>query len=249
MKNYRFRINNIGFACAYRFGSIVRVLSFGFLCVCTGSFLTSCAPTLPKETYLKGMSLSGISKVAIVVSVNAPEVSYATYDNVSLKLFLIYGLIPAIAEGAVRSGVDHGHAGEVKKHSDLTYFKETIARSFMQTLKKGDYFQTTEYLTDKNQDVQQLSAKGYDAVIRLLVRQISLQRMKRVAGDNVGLDVFVRGQMEFLSSGKIVWDREEHVLSSEFHSLDYYEKNGLKELDAILEKAGRNLAYDFVYLK
>jgi hypothetical protein len=55
--------------------------------------------------------------------------------------------------------------------------------------------------------------------------------------------------MEHLFSGKVVWDREERILSSEFHSLDYYKENGLKELDAMLEKGGRNLAYDFVYLK
>jgi len=80
----------------------------------------------------------------------------------------------------------------------------------------------------------------------LFVREISL---KRVGGDNAGLNAYVRGQMEYLSSGKIVWDREEYVMSPELHSLDYYKENGLKELDVMLEKAGRNLAYDFVYLK
>jgi hypothetical protein len=55
--------------------------------------------------------------------------------------------------------------------------------------------------------------------------------------------------MEHLSSGKVVWDRYEHVKSPEFHSLNYYKENGLKELDAMLERAARNLAYDFVYLK
>jgi hypothetical protein len=38
-------------------------------------------------------------------------------------------------------------------------------------------------------------------------------------------------------------------MSPELQPLDYYKKNGLIELDAMLKKAGRNLAYDFVYLK
>lgn len=116
----------------------------------------------------------------------------------------------------------------------------------MQPLKKAGCFQIAEYVTDKNQDGQLFSAKGYHAVIRLSVREISLNRIE---GDNARLEVYVRGQMEYLASGKILWDREEYVSSPELHSLDYYKENGLKELDAMLERAGQNLAYDFVYLK
>jgi hypothetical protein len=173
-------------------------------------------------------------------------VYYARTELTSEKFFPLVGLFPMFVEGAIRSGVDQGHTGKVRERVDLSHLEETVARSFMQTLKKGDCFQATEYLTDKNQDLQQLSVKGYDAIIRLFVREVSL---KRVAGDKVGLDAYVRGQMEHFSSGKIVWDREEYVMSPELHSLDYYKENGLKELDAMLEKAGRNLAYDFAYLK
>jgi hypothetical protein len=183
-------------------------------------------------------------------------VSYSTAkDNVSanfVPLALVFppALLAALTavgtEAAIRSGVDRGHAGEVKDQMDLSHFEETLAQSFMRPLRKGDCFETIEYLTDKNQDLQQLSAKGYDAVIRLFVREISL---KRVGGDDVGLNAYVRGQMELFSSGKIVWDRQEYVMSPELQPLDYYKKNGLIELDAMLKKAGRNLAYDFVYLK
>lgn len=247
MKNYPFSLSKTVIVRRYRFRRLFRGLPYGFLSLCMGLFLTSCATKGPQGTYLKNMSLSGISKVAIVASVNAPAVSYAKTDNVSANLFPFTGLFPIIVEAAIRSGVDRGHAGEVKKHMDFTHFEETVAKSFTQQLKKGDCFQTAEYLTDKNLDLQQLSTKGYDAVIRLFVHDISL---KRVAGDNVvALDAYVRGQMEYFSSGKIVWDREEYVTSPEPRSLDYYKENGFKELDAMLEKAGRNLAYDFVYLK
>jgi hypothetical protein len=255
MKDYLFRTHKIAFTHGYNFRKLLRGLQYGFLCVCTGLFMTSCAPKGPPGTYLKNTSLSHISKVAIVASVSAPKVSYSTAKgNDSENLVFLAGFPPALlvvlaavgTEAAIRSGVDYRHAGEVKEHVDFGHFEEKMAQSFMQPLQKRGCFQTTEYLTDKNQDAQRLSAKGYDAVIRLFVRKISL---KRVAGDNVGLDAYVRGQMEYFSSGKVVWDREEHLFSPETHSLDYYKENGLKELDGMLEKAGRVLAYDFVYLK
>jgi len=248
-------MKKIDFVHGYRFRKSLRALLCVFLCVCTGSFLTSCA-TVPKGTYLKSRSLSDISKVAIVASVSDPKVSYSTakgYVSENLAplaatgvagLFLF--LIAVSTEAGIRSGVDHGRAGEVKEHMDLSHLEEKVGQSFIQPLKKGGCFQVAEYLADKNQDVQQLSAKGYNAVVRLFVREISL---KKIAGDNVRLDAYVRGQMEVFSTGKIVWDREEYVSSPEIHPLGYYQENGLKELDAMLEKAGRNLAYDFVYLK
>ena len=245
MEGYLFRIHKVAFLSDDRFNKLLRALLCISIFICTGSLLTSCA-TGSRETYLKKMNLSGISKVAIVASVSFPKVSYAKRDNVSLNLYPIAGLFPILAEAAIRSGVDHGHAGDFRQHVDFSHFEETVAQSFMQTLKKGDCFQAVEYFTDKNRDSQQFSAKGYDAVIHLFVSEITL---KRVAGDDVGLDAFVRGQMEHFSSGKVVWDRGEYVMSPEIHPLNYYKENGLKELDAMLEKAGRNLAYDFVYLK
>jgi hypothetical protein len=195
--------------------------------------------------------------VAIVASVSDLKVTYSATKEGEWAFFgvVLATLFPpalpvvaaaAVTERAIRSGVDKGDAGEVKKGVDLAHFEGKIAQSFMEAVKKGDFFQNAEYLTDKNLTAQQLAATGYDAVIRLSVHNISLTRD---AGDNVGLYASVRGQMEYLSSGKVVWDRDEHVKSPEFHSLDYYKENGLKELDAMLQKAGRNLAYDFVYSK
>jgi hypothetical protein len=262
MENYRFRINKTANVHGYRFCKLLRGLLYGFFYVCMGLFLTFCATKGPQGTYLKNTSLSRISKVAIVASVSAPKVSYSrAKGDVSSSLAPLEPLTPLVAfspagllvillsagtEATIRSGVDRGHAGEVKEHMDLSHFEKTVAQSFMQPLTKGNCFKTIEYLTDKNQDARRLASKGYDAIIRLSVREVSL---KRLASDNVSLNAYVRGEMEDLSSGKVVWDREEYVMSPEVHSLDYYKENGLKELDTILEKAGRNLAYDFVFLK
>ena len=245
MKSCGFKTKKVDFVDGYRFLKSLRTLLCVSLCVCTGLFQISCAAD-PGQTYLTNKSLSGVSKVAIVASVSAPKVYYATTDSASEKFFPFVGLFPVVAEAAIRSGVDRGHAGKVRDNMDFSHFEEKVAQSFIQMLRKSDCFQATEYLTDKNQDVRQLSAKGYDAIIRLFVREISLKRM---GGDQVRLDVYVRGKMEYLSSVKVVWDREEHIFSAELHPLNYYKENGLEELDAMLEKAGRNLAYDFVYLK
>ena len=249
MKTFASKMKKIDLVHGYRFCRLLRLPLYGFLCICAGSYLTSCATKGPAGTYLESTSLSRISKVAIVASVSDPKVSFARTELSTENLFLLVGpvdLIPMVVEGAIRTGADRGHTGKVRERVDLSHLEEKVAQSFMQQLQRDGCFQTIEYLTVKNQDIRQLSAKGYDAAIRLLVREISLNR---TGGDQVRIDVYVRGEMESFSSGKVVWDREEHVLSPERRPLNYYKENGLKELDAMPEKAGRNLAYDFVYLK
>jgi hypothetical protein len=232
-------------------GLIYNELLQGALYVVMVIFLLSCAmATIPQQTYLTNTSLSGISKVAIVASVNTLEVSYSTNspsafgnpEPYSPNFFVLLGLLDA----SIRSGVDQGHASTIRNRINFRHLEEKTAQSFIQPVEKEDCFRSIVNITDKDMDDRKLSAAGYDAVIRLIVQKISLNR---TAGDNVILHVNVHGQMEFFGSGKIVWDREEQVSSPELHSLDYYKENGLKELDTMLEKAGRNLAYDFVYLK
>ena len=236
---------------------VLRLLR-GCLCVCIASLLISCGTTVYRQTYLTSTSLSGISKVAVVVSAGDIKVSDSTYSDSAVAGLLIFimPLAPLIAipaamldagvKTAVRSGVDSAQAEKIGKHVNLIYIEDKLAQSFIQPLRGSPCFQTIEYVTDKKQDDRQLSAAGHNAVIRLSVRGISLDR---TAGNNVSLNIFVRGEMKCLSSGKIVWDREEYIASSESHSLDYYKENGLKELDAMLEKSGKKLANDFIYLK
>jgi hypothetical protein len=199
-----------------------------------------------QQTYLSKTSLSGINKVAVVVSVSAPEVSYrkggyAWFENDSPLWWLA-----STIESTIRYGSDHDHTDKINKHVDISLIEDKTAQALIQPLTQKKSFQTIEYLRDKNQDSKQLLDTGYDAIIRLIVREISIQR---TAGDYVSLHVIVQGQMECFTSGKIIWDREIVVTNPEPRTLDYYKENGLKELDAMLEKAGKNLAYDFIYLK
>ncbi len=253
MKSYRARLRRLLLSMNMDFMRRFPALLRGCLCLCIASCQISCA-TLPQQTYLTSASLSGISKVAIVVSVNAPEVLYAKdttsgYTGVGLLfgplgILIEIGAVATVA--AVKSGIDQGHAAEVKEHMNISHFEDKTAQSFMQPLKKGYLFQSVEQMPSMNQDSGQLHTIGYDAVIRLNVREISIQR---APGDYVKLIAYVHGEMERLATGSIVWDREEVVTNPEPHTLDYYKENGLKELDTMLEKAAKNLAYDFIYLK
>jgi len=217
----------------------LQALLFALLCFGIVLLLTSCA-SLPKETYLDAANLSGIKKVAVVVSVSAPEVTYASANATGQG-----GLIGLVATVVVLAE-DNSHKREINGHVDLGSIGDKMAQSFLQPLKKSDRFQYAEYLTGKDQNRLHLAADGYDAIIRLDVRDISIQK---TVGYNATLCAKAHGQMECLATGKVVWDREEFVASTEPRAIAYYEENGLKDLDTILEKAGRNLAYDFVYLK
>jgi hypothetical protein len=244
MKSYRCKIKKNTYILGYEFHRSLPTLLRGCLCICISAFLVSCA-TVPQQAYLTNASLSNMKKVAIVCSVSAPEVSYSINSQGS-GVGVWFGFLGMEVERAIRSDIDKEHAKEIGNHLDLSRIENKIAKSFIQQLNKSDCFQTVEYVGDKNQDVRLSSLAGYDALIRLNVREISISRD---AGDYVKLYVYMHGQLEHLTSGKIVWDREEVVSSPERHTLDYYKENGLKELDAILEKAGKNLSYDFIYLK
>lgn len=236
--------NNIG----SKYCKFLSFLLQGALLLSLGILLISCATaTMPQQTYLTNTSLSGISKVAIVVTVSAPTVSHSLPAQEYMgsnppPIFVLFALLGA----TVRSGVDAKNAGTIRDRMDFQQLEEKTVHAFIQPLKKGNCFHVAEYITDKKPDNHQLSAAGYDAIIRLSLKEISL---KRTAGEKVNLYLTIHGQMESLASGMILWDREELVSSSESRSLDYYKENGLKELDAMLEKAGKYLAYDFVYLK
>jgi hypothetical protein len=218
-----------------------------FFCIVPTLLILSCATTPPKETYLSSANLSGISRVAIVASANAPDVTYSSSNMpTTLMFFPLIGILPAIIEGAARSGMDTEHSQQIGKQVDLASIEDKITEVFSGSIVPAGYFQTVERIKYKSQDEQLLSTSGYDAIIRLTVHEISLDR---IAGDYVGLHIHVQGQLKNLRSGQILWDRKEQATSSAAHQLDYYKENGLKELNSLLEKAGKKLAYDFIYLK
>jgi hypothetical protein len=238
--------------CAFRMNASMKVQLRRCLYICLALLLVSCATTMPQETYLTRNSLAGISKVAVIASADAPDVTYVTAQSMSIGTSLAGMLVPIlifpgmVIEGAARIGADSAHATEIGSKVDLGRIEEIIVQAFTTPLRKTSYFDRVDYIKNKDNDDRQLLGSGYDAMIRLVIKRISLSSL---ASNNVGLQVNVQGQLTDLRSGKIMWDRLEVMSSSEVHTLDYYKANGLRELDAILEKAGQRLAYDFVYLK
>jgi hypothetical protein len=238
------KLKKIFSASRWIFRSPLTPLLLISFCIAPGLLLSSCS-SLPKETYLTSTCLTGLKKVVIVTSVNAPNVSYATMYT-GMTVFELSGLLGFGLESAIRSGIDQAHTAKINEHMDTSSIEDRAAQSFIQTVKKGDLFQVIDYVKDKNQDKNKFSTTGYDAVIRLSVVEILL---RRTAAEYISLTARVRGQLENLGSGETVWDREEFVTNPEPHTLDYYKENGLMELDTMLEKAGKNLAYDFLYSK
>lgn len=256
MKLSRFIVKTSDSTCISGMNTSVKIRLYRCLCICMALSFVSCAATLPQETYLTRSSLSNVSRVAILASASAPDVNYETTKSSDVQrtvgpfVPLIVGILPYLVaqsvESSNREASDAAHAKEIGSKVDLSSIEDKTAQAFTTPISKAGCFQGIEYVKSKNKEDRQLSDEGYDAKIRLIVKNISLIRE---VGDNVKLHINMQGQLMYLKTGKVVWDREEIVSSPEWHPLDYYKANGLKELDALLEKAGQNLAYDFVYLK
>ncbi len=208
---------------------------------------SSCASSLPKEIYLTKTDITSISKVAVIASSNIPEVFYTdtTSPGAQIFSFILFG--PLVALGiheATMASKDNEHSQEVGKRVDVGIIEDKIAKAFITSLGKNSCLKNADYV--KEQDERRMSVADYDAVLSLTVSKITLYR---VYTDNVKLQVHVKGLLKSLRSGNILWDREEIATSRNSNTLEYYKENSMKELDAVLEKAGRNLAYDFIYLK
>jgi hypothetical protein len=242
MKNLKCVMDKIAISYRFEFYKLLRVSLYVFLCLSMGFLMISCT-TVPKQTYLPKTVLSDVRKVAIIASAKAPVVHYSMMSEYA-GLSALLGVFWTAAELGIRSGIDSQHASKVREHVDLSEIEYKAALAFMKPLQEGACFQVIEYVKQKDLDNSRLLAAGFNAVIRLSLHKISLER---APSSDIKLYAFMQGQMENLVSRKIIWDREEAVQSTEYHSLEYYKENGLKEMDALLETACRRLAYDFVY--
>ena len=227
--------------------SLSLMILCAFLYFVVGFLMISCGARVPKQTYISKTSLSDVKKVAIIASAKAPIVEYSMDSpHAGTVGFLLVGYLGFALETTVRSGIDSHHTARIKENVDLSEIEHKAVLAFIKTLQEGSCFQIIEHVKEKDLNNSRLSGIGFNAVIRLSLRKISLERTPK---SDVKLYVCMHGQMKNLVSGETIWDREETVPSNEHHSLDYYKENGLKELDALLETACRRLAYDFVYLK
>lgn len=211
----------------------------GFQCALIVLFLTSCAPTIskiPQQKFLLQQSLSGISRVVVVVMANDVDVYY----HKACPDCIISPILSIIVQFR-----DSLQSKNIRDNVSLDSIKEKLAQSFIQPLQKVDYFQTIDYVTDWDRNTLEFADK-YDAVIRLSLNKLLLEK---VAGGDARLRIDVRGEMEALASGNYLWNRQEIITSPTQHSLDEYKSNGLQELDMMLDLAGKRLSNDFVYIK
>ena len=203
-------------------------------------------PSLRNEIGLNITSLKGISKVAILASSNPPEVSYAKVASPGwLPLLFIFSPIGVLAIQAMTEWtMDKDDSKQIGSRTDPIVINDIIVNAFLASLGKDGKLRNVEYV--KEQKEHKLLDAGYDTLIQLTVSKISFNREMT---DRVRLYVNVKGTMKALVSKNVIWDRDEIVASRDTYSLEYYKENAMKELRLALEKAGRNLAYDFVYLE
>lgn len=209
--------------------------------------LVSCT-TVPKQTYINRTNLPATSKAAVIISVASPEVTHSLNNpllNSPLFSWLAgYGFWNTGLLGALSDDVESSK--KIEEHIDIKSIEESIANAFIQPLREMKCFQTIEYVSDKNQDNLKLLSAGYNMVIRLSLREMSI---RSVTADHVKIQITMHGQMQDIASNKIVWDREEKVSSSEMELLENMKEKGPKNLNSTLEKAVKYLANDFIYLK
>jgi len=209
-----------------------------------GLFFVSCTLTtahIEEKKYLDTTSLSGIHNVAVLVKIYPPEVidsqtEFSTWNPI------LFGLAGALVEGSIREDKDKSHAEKVSDNINLSLHEKKLAQTFIKTLKESGRFKTIEYMKDN----KQLSSERYRAVINLIVNKLTLKKM---SNDNVRLSANILGKMVDLKTSQTIWNRDDSIIASEGHTIDFYEKYGLQELDTLLEKGGKKLGYDFLYLK
>ena len=215
-------------------------------CFVMGTILISCATAdVIQQKYLDTSSLSRIQNVAVTATINPPEVINSRTDSNPLVFYMFFGLLGAAIESDVRTKRDEKQAETVAENTNLVSCQNKFAQSFINKIEESQRFKTINYLKDSTIEDQNLIAKRYQAIIRLSVKKIVLSR---VSHEEFTLSVTVLGQMIDLGSSNVLWNREDCLISPEKHPIGYYEKDGLEELNYILERAGNKLGFDFVYL-
>ena len=200
-----------------------------------GLFLTSCTTAhIPKQKYLTTNNLDGIQSLAVLVTISHPEVIY--YQTESFTGPLDGMVLHYLIEGTVRSNIDKGYAEKIGENINFSIYEEKLAQAFIKTLKDSARFKAVDYKKENKLNNDQLMADGYESVIRLSVDKLSLYKISDI---DFKLSVNILAKMVELKSSKVIWDRVDAVVASENHTIDYYEKNGLLELDKMLEKAGK----------
>lgn len=226
-------------------------------------FLISCTTTahIPEQKYLDNTSLVGIRNVAVLVTVSPPEVIYAQAEEINITMPILLGILVSplgplaigFTTGAAmnsqttnQSKEDQAHADNVVKNLDLSIYEDKLSQSFIETLRENFRFETIDYKRDNRLDNNLLVSDRYEGVIKLFLNNLILEK---VSNGDVRLSANIKAQMINLNSSEIIWDRDDSTVATQKHTISYYKKNGFQELEAMLEKAGKRLAYDFIYLK
>jgi hypothetical protein len=213
---------------------ISNIIIIFFIAACSGH---------PKQTLLKQMNnLDGFSKVAVSSTSNMLDLNYSMQSTQLLIPSFFWGL--ALQEYYVRKIIDYQNSYVVKENIKVNQIEILVCDTFIELIRNSKIFSVINQI-DKTNNRDSISS-NYDAIIELSVKTISIEK---TLGENVKLQVTVAGKAQDLKSKNVFWKRDETIKSKEVKPIDYEKQNALPDLEPMLIKAARNLAYDFIYLK
>lgn len=213
--------------------------------------ILSCASATPMQVHVKKSQLYNISRIALNISCKELDVKDARYSGPSgatlLLMMLGGGIIFPIAENVIEGAADHGYANRFEGAFNADYFSKVLGEHFLENIRKSKHFDI-EYSDKKS--YQLIANEGYDAVIELIIDELSLQRFNR---DNYKVYASVSANMVELKNEKVIWKRFEHRDSEEVYTLDDYQKENAKILrnvvDSLFNKIAYRLSADILYSK
>ncbi len=222
-----------------------RLAGVFILCAVLSSFFLSCTTPridkLPEQKFLSQKNLTGISRVAVIVSTPGKDISLnqATGRDARTSLYVHSSILMAMDSAELEE------TERFRERLDFDNMRDLLAQSFIQRLRKAALFNNIVLLQNQDQARTELIGK-YDAIIKLSLNTILLEKLN---DGRMSLRIDIRGEMEKLERGETLWNRQEIIVSPNPRSLEEYKVTGQDLLSGMMETAGKLLSYDFVYLK
>lgn len=153
------------------------------------------------------------------------------------------GLLMYALEPAADKTLDEKRAQDFE--SIMNPYEKILGKYFVEEMEKADVFKIRQL--DKK-TTPELKQDGYDACIELNIEELSLR--KEPYSDKCRVHILVNGKMIDLREERLLWEKNENVLSEEEYTIDEYKENlGMlgQIIDRMLRKIAGRLACDIAY--
>lgn len=222
----------------------IKTIFLPALLVASASTLLFSCGTVPQQTYLEKWEMSKFNAVAVSVSSADLDVRY-----LKEKALWTPGLLGWIEYG-VRSSMDQTHAKDIKNATGEFYIGKLFGDYFLEDLRRSNQFKIIVCIDNLDiSNYKNLRQKGYNAVIELNIKKLSLTPG---IGDKL-LKVYVEvcSKMVDLEKEDVIWNRRLAMVSDEQYTIDEYKAEEIQIfknlIDKMLKKAAYKLTNDIIY--